>query len=99
MEENLQQINACRPDPTTYKPIVKPQDLTVGTAYTAKRIRRVATKYGEGYVVESSEFQMFLPKHYLKVKILEYMEQRRFTLMNFDPTPNGKLMPVFNFHF
>lgn len=54
-------------------------------------------KYGDVYVLESDEFQLFLPKYYNQVSIEEFVEDRWFSLVDKNLLPNGRLGPIFRF--
>lgn len=80
----------------TRLPRVYADQLVVGGEYAARCIRQVSSKYGDVYVLESDEFQMFLPKCYNHLSIQEYVEERWFSMIDGDIV-NGHLTPVFNF--
>lgn len=56
------------------------KDLQVGVPFSAAVIRKVSTKYGPAYVVESDGFACFLPKAYSAVDIRQYDAHRKFIL-------------------
>lgn len=80
-----------------FLPKITAEQLVQGHEYSARIIRRIQSKFGEAYVLESDDFQMFLPRHFLKISIPEYMEKRHFSLRGFEKTCNGRQIPLLNF--
>lgn len=93
VEAGIDALNAVTPG----LPRVYADQLVVGGEYSARRIRNVASKYGDAYVLESDQFQMFLPKRYNQVTIEEYVEDRWFSLVEKGQLPDGRMIPVFKF--
>lgn len=52
--------------------------MEIGIPYSAAIIRKVTTKFGQAFVVESSAFQFFLPKAYSGCEIRQYDLHRIF---------------------
>lgn len=76
-EASINAMNGCKPG-KQFLPCVKLSDLTVGATYEAKTIRKVKTKFGGAYVVESTDFQVFLPSYFNKIEIPDFIERRCF---------------------
>lgn len=52
--------------------------MDLDVPFPATIIRKVTTRFGPSYVVESDVFQFFLPKAYSACEIRQYDEYRKF---------------------
>lgn len=92
----LQEMNEAQPG-LAFLPTVKADQLVIDKLYIAEVIKQVNTKFGFYYVVESDTFQLFLPRHFSKLNIEEFMENRFFTITRIDKLSNGSIVPKYNF--
>lgn len=72
-------------------------DLIIGKSYQAKTIKKVNGKFGEVYIIHSDDFQLFLPKRYSSVNIVERDENRFFMLTGFERMSNGNSSAKYQF--
>lgn len=92
----MDSINAMNNLGIGYLPHVSATDLQPKKSYPAEIIKLVKTRYGDAYVVTSSDFQLFLPKAFTAVKIPEYMKNRSFKVERIE-TFNGRPCPKYSF--
>lgn len=95
-ENHLSEMNSCKPG-RTFLPKVRAEDLTIDRPYAAEIIRKIKTRYGDSYVLQSDEFQIFLPRHFLKVDIPEMIPGRCFKIVDLKTLSNGRKTPTFIF--
>lgn len=93
VEAGIDALNAVSPG----LPRIYADQLIVGGEYSARRIRSVSSKFGDAYVLESDQFQMFLPKRYNQLTIEPYVEDRWFSLIEKGQLPDGRMIPIFKF--
>lgn len=92
----VEEMNAVKSH-KDFLPVKKAVELEVGKVYRAETIRKVKTKYGTPYVIESEDFQIFLPKCFDKLHLTEFVPSRNFLLVSIKKLPNGGFSPKYQF--
>lgn len=92
----ITQMNNLRSG-SKYLPLLKPAQLKIGETHDATTIRKVKSKFGPSYVLESTNFQLFLPKRFSNINITEKVEGRKFKIIGFNKTSSGHYTPAFEF--
>lgn len=76
-----------------FLPRLRADEIQQNQEYSAKTIRRVKTKFGDSYVLESDEFAFFLPRRFSKLEIPEVLDGRHFMITGMEPHANGRQSP------
>jgi len=98
-EEQFDDLNAVG-GLQKFKPVVKPAELQLHKQYQAETIKTITTgKYGRAHVVESNDFQMFLPKRFQNAEIKQFVKGRTFTITELIKTSYGKPTPALYFEY
>lgn len=75
-------ISAMNSVDKRYAVVKKACDLREGEFYTCEIIKKIHSRdYGTSYLIESSEFKLFLPKRYNDCEIPEFVRDRRFRII------------------
>jgi hypothetical protein len=84
--------------------VMKPENLTPGAFYPANIIKRLNVQRGaskfQAYVVESDNFQLYLPDRYLSTNLTRYVPGRVMEFLGFVQVGNSnKTRAEYIFHY
>lgn len=87
--QHIEEMNSVKSG-RVFKPILRATEIKMNQEYEAEIIKKIKSKFGASYVIESDTFSFFLPNRYNQLEIPEKIAKRYFMITGLEALKNGR---------